>query len=417
MVKLGDVKEIDCPVREVERVVVAGDTGGKPALRGFPTMVDLGDGELLVGYDLCRDHHVTAPMGWMMTRSFDEGKTWGESFALCALPGYQVTGDLGFMKCPDGSIMCVLARCYWPSWRQFPSVSLAEPHIRVPMKPFGEMGRRRFDVFVIRSWDKGYNWTPLEYPLDLFTGDMWQTNATGNSGPHELGDGRWMWAVCGEQADGHWIGGVTYSSNQGFTWSPLKIIYDLPYADPSEQRITRLSDRSLLSHTRCDPRVKGEPWNYEDNVVHFSLSEDDGETWSEPWKGNFVGSGSPELHRLNDGSFIMMYRDMDPERPGVSVSYSRDEARTWRFIGQLCGPSDPLPIAHLEGQEAPFEAKGRVPSSLSKTSRRAAETRRRVELGYPVAIRVSNGQIFVVYYGPWIDGNADVVGVYLEDLT
>ena len=35
----------------------------------------------------------------------------------------------------------------------------------------------------------------------------------------------------------------------------------------------------------------------------------------------------------------------------------------------------------------------------------------------PDRLRVSNGQIFVVYYGPWQDDNSDVVGVYLEDLS
>ena len=164
MIELGDVKGVECPVRVVERVVVAGDTGGKPALRAFPTMVDLGDGELLVSYDLSRDHQATPPMGLMMTRSFDEGRTWGESFAACALPGYQITGNLGFMKCPDGSIMSVMARCYYPAWRQYQTVSLSEPHVVPSMKPFDEVGPRRFDVFVVRSWDKGYNWTPLDHP-------------------------------------------------------------------------------------------------------------------------------------------------------------------------------------------------------------------------------------------------------------
>ena len=100
-----------------------------------------------------------------------------------------------------------------------------------------------------------------------------------------------------------------------------------------------------------------------------------------------MGSGAPELHRLNDGSFIMVYRDMDPDRPGVNVSYSRDECRTWAFAGQLSGPAERS-------------------TGLPHT-----------ELGYPVSLRVSNGQIFVVYYGPWRNENADVVGVYLEDLS
>ena len=57
MIELGSIEGVVCPIREVDRVVVAGDSGGKPALRAFPTMVDLDNGELLVGYDLARDHH------------------------------------------------------------------------------------------------------------------------------------------------------------------------------------------------------------------------------------------------------------------------------------------------------------------------------------------------------------------------
>ena len=388
MIELGEVRGVDLPLREAGRVVVAGDPGGKPALRAFPTMVDLGDGELLVGYDLSRDHHATPPMGFMTTRSFDDGKTWSESFALCAMPGYHVTGCLGLMKCPDGSLMCNLARAYYPAWRQHQSVSLSEAHVVPDMAPFGERGPRRFDHFVVRSWDKGYNWTPLAYPLDLFPIGMWSSHATGDSGPHELSDGRWMWSVQGlVRHDNRRVAGVTYSSDKGHTWSPVKLIYDLPYASATEQRIMRLDDRRFLSYTRVDPLVLRGRWEYDNNVVHFSLSEDEGETWSEPWKSNFLGSGAPELHRLNDGSFIMVYRDMDPDRPGVNVSYSRDECRTWAFAGQLSGPAERS-------------------TGLPHT-----------ELGYPVSLRVSNGQIFVVYYGPWRNENADVVGVYLEDLS
>ena len=111
---------------------------------------------------------------------------------------------------------------------------------------------------------------------------------------------------------------VTYFANQGLTWSPVKLVFDLPYASATEQRIMRLDERRFLSYTRADPLVRTEGWDYERNVVHFSLSEDEGETWSEPWKGNFLGAGAPELHRLNDGSFIIIYRDMDPNRAGVS---------------------------------------------------------------------------------------------------
>ena len=93
------------------------------------------------------------------------------------------------------------------------------------------------------------------------------------------------------------------------------------------------------------------------------------------------------IQQLNDGTLLCFYRDMDPDRWGVNVSYSRDEGRTWSFAGQLCGP--------------------------------AARSTWGVgyELGYPVSLRLSSSEIFVVYYGPWQDENADIVGVFLQDLT
>ena len=179
------------------------------------------------------------------------------------------------MKCPDGSLMCNLARAYYPAWRQHQSVSLSEAHVVPDMQPFGERGPRRFDHFVVRSWDKGYNWTPLAYPLDLFPIGMWSSHATGDSGPHELSDGRWMWSVQGlVRHDNRRVAGVTYSSDKGHTWSPVKLIYDLPYASATEQRIMRLDGRRFLSYTRVDPLVplpRGR-WEYDKNAVHFSLS-------------------------------------------------------------------------------------------------------------------------------------------------
>jgi len=386
-----ELKECD-QFRVVERTVICGGED-RIAFRAFPTMVNFGDGGLLVGYDLARDHHVTPPMGLMTTRSLDAGRTWEEPFALCALPGYNVTGNLGLMKCPDGSLMCKLARYYYPGWRHHGRVSCERPGTGQAqvVPPFEKSGAdRRFQSVIVRSWDKGYNWTPANFdePFEIFPGRYSQTHCTGDSGPHELSDGRWMMSVQGTLRDGRWLSGVVFSEDAGATWSPVQVIYDLPYGSPTEQRVLKLDGARYLSYQRVDTLDLSLGWSYENNVIHFSLSEDEGSTWGEPWKGDFMASGAPEMVRLRDGTLVCFYRDMDYQRAGLGVSLSTDEARTWEYLGRLAGPSD------TERWGWPCE------------------------VGYPVAARLPDQTILLVFYGPATeDGNADIVGVFLEDRT
>ncbi len=72
----------------------------------------------------------------------------------------------------------------------------------------------------------------------------------------------------------------------------------------------------------------------------------------------------------------------------MGVSHSSDEGKTWEYVGKLCGPSD------------------------------RERWRWLWEFGYPVATRLPDKTIFLVYYGPAIDdGNVNVAGVFLEDKT
>jgi len=383
----------ECDVfRVAGRVTVAGGTG-KPMLRAFPSMVNLGNGELLAGYGISRDHHATPGMGFMTTRSRDGGRTWSEALPLLALPGFHAFGCQGLMKCPDGSLLCSLARAYYPGWRQYRRVNFEKRGLPA-MEPFpcdAWRDRRLQRASLVRSFDKGNSWTPVNWdePFEAFPGRFTSCHTTGEHGPHELSDGRWMLGVEGMTIENHMLGGVVYSEDRGVSWSPVQIIHDYPNVHAPEQKVVKLGGTRYLSYTRCDPKdILHGGWRYEENCVRFSLSEDDGRTWSEPWRSDFLGSGGPEMVRLRDGGFLCLYRDMDDSRPGLGVSHSSDECRTWRYLGRLCGRS----------AQDPWGWHG--------------------ELGYPVAARLPDGLIFVVYYGPaTADGNADVVGVYLEDRT
>jgi len=387
-----ELRECDA-FRVVDQVIVAGGTD-KVAFRAFPTLANFGGGELLIGYYLGRDHHVTPPASFVLTRSMDGGRTWGESFPFGALPGYNVTGNLGLLKLPDESVLCKFARYYYPGWRRYRDVSLEKSHsgVAAGMPPFGRVGGwtlRRLETFIVRSWDRGYNWTPTNFDerFELFPGPYTNMHGSGDKGAYELSDGRWMTSVQGCVTDLRSVAGVTFSSDQGYSWSPVQVIHDYDYGSATEQRILKLGGTRWLSYTRVDPSNLGLEWDRENHLVHLSLSEDDGKTWGEPWKSNFMGSGAPEMLKLRNGALVCIYRDMDFSRAGMGVSCSSDEGRTWEYVGRLCGPSDKL-------WGWPCES------------------------GYPVATQLEEGTYFLAYYGPaTADGNANVVGLFLEDKT
>ena len=131
------------------------------------------------------------------------------------------------------------ARYYYPGWRQYQNP--------------GTRGVRQFQTFIVRSWDKGYHWTPANFnePFKLFPGKYTSIHSSGDDGPYELSDGRWMVSVQGTlSGERHWVAGVTFSRDKGSIWSPAKVIHDYhPKGCATEQRILKLDERRYLSYT------------------------------------------------------------------------------------------------------------------------------------------------------------------------
>ena len=163
---------------------------------------------------------------------------------------------------------------------------------------------------------------------------------------------------------------VGYSKDGGRTVCDLSVMA----TDPTQQSrfnetdLLRLADGRFLAIVRV-----GTPphWSYR------CYSEDQGKTWTPYQRVSFKGQ-CPCLVQLRSGDVLCAYRDMEPNRPGISVSVTDDAGKTWRWVGQVYSGAN-------------------------------------WDCGYPVMIPLPDGRIFCVYYTAFVDGDCRIQGMWLEE--
>ena len=118
-----------------------------------------------------------------------------------------------------------------------------------------------------------------------------------------------------------WAMAVTFSADGGRTFPDVSVVA----SNPAEHRlfnetdILRLRDGRFLAVLR-----EGTPPHWS----HKSYSADDGKTWTPYEQVNFKGQ-CPCLVQLRSGAVLCAFRDMEPGRPGMSMSVSvSDDAGT-----------------------------------------------------------------------------------------
>ena len=227
---------------------------------------------------------------------------------------------------------------------------------------------RRGDFYVIRSDDDGYtwqNWQPiLENQLEFHSyGKL-----------IELKSGKLLCPVWKQNNihESH-LSAVYKSCDEGRTWETPSTMFYKKAPEGSwgfnETSIIELPDGRVLAVGRNDLPVEDEtPTEYtyagrsdrtDKHACYFyrSISEDEGETWSEPERTNIWGQ-SPSLHLTQSGRLILGYRNFPNSLTGqkgygVAVSWSEDEGLTWQ--GQLL-LEDPKGYKYKSTHEAGYPA-------------------------------------------------------------
>jgi len=281
-------------------VIVCSDAGAG-GYEAFPDICRTRNGELLCVF-YAGFNHVSlpsyAPGGKLpacapnagrvcIVRSRDNGRTWSKPSIVVDTP--RDDRDPSIVQLPDGTLLC-----NYFSHRAGP----------------GGKGYRFVHSALVRSTDGGRTWSKEQV---LF--DQWACS----SPIRILSDGRLalpLYYVGPPHSKGYHYGGVSFSTDNGRTWSkPVPIGKDGPFRLDAEPDIVELPGGVLLAGLRP--------------TMAFSWSYDKGRTWTKP-----VAAGFPAhcIYFLLTSKGILL---MGHRLPGTSLHYSVDYGKTWSKNFQL----------------------------------------------------------------------------------
>ena len=295
---------------------------------GWPTLTRRSNGQLLVVWSGGREQHV-CPFGRVdFMKSDDEGKTW--SWPRTLLDGAIDDRDAGVLETANGSLLvttftslayvdyelkkAIRQKDSEQGWPKDRLQNWLAVHERLNEKQRqDELGQ-----WMIRSTDGGITWSE-RYPSIV----------NSPHGPIQLSDGRQLYAGV-KLWDPSRTVGVCQSVDDGQSWTWLAEIPTRPGDDAKnyhELHAVEVGDGTIIVQIRNH--------NTADNRETLQCeSKDGGKTWTIPHSIGVWGLPS-HLLRLSDGRLLMSYGHR--RKPfGIQARLSQDSGESW---------SEPLSIA------------------------------------------------------------------------
>jgi sialidase-1 len=283
---------------------------------GWSTVARRKNGELWLVWSGGREAHV-CPFGQVVSMtSRDEGQTW--TWPRVLLDSALDDRDAGVLETAGGTLLVTtFSSLAYVSVLEsaeqegdWPSEKLSRwqaAHRRISP----EAQQRELGQWMLRSTDGGITWSP-----------RYSSIVSSPHGPIQLGDGRQLYV--GKEI---WTGqrrlGVCESTDDGQTWNWL---VEIPtregdeVADYHEPHAVECADGRILVH------VRNHNQNHERETLQCE-SLDGGKTWSELRSIGVWGLPS-HLLRLRDGRLVMSY-GYRRQPFGNHVRISEDHGETW----------------------------------------------------------------------------------------
>lgn len=259
--------------QDTERQVVV-EAGTDTVYQGHPTTVLLPDGQTMFAVWTHGHGGACGPM----KKSTNGGKSWSE-----------------LLPVPDS----------WRNARNCPAI----------YRLIDRRGKARLFVFAMQggglvssySEDEGASWSDMQKieGLNLTRAVMpWCTIIPVDGGKRLLAATNARRANDPDRFSNNVV--QSFSSDGGLTWGPAQVICDIPGYKPCEPCFIRSPDgKQLLGLLRENVRRSNS---------RFIVSDDEGQTWSEP---NFLqGSLCGDRHQAkyaSDGRLVIVFRDMAAE--------------------------------------------------------------------------------------------------------
>ena len=288
---------------------------------GWPTLTRRKNGQLLVVWSGGRQQHV-CPFGRVdMMRSDDDGETW--TWPRTLMDGAIDDRDAGVIETAKGSILvttftslayesyelekAIAKRGKRDAWPEDKLQRWLAAHQRLS----AEQRRAELGQWMIRSTDGGVTWS-----------QRFPSIVNSPHGPIQLGDGRLLYAGVQLWSPSRGVG-VCHSTDDGESW---KWLADIPVRDGDDPKkyhelhAVEAADGRLVVHVRNHNSTNmGETLQSE--------STDGGKSWTPPRSIGVWGLPS-FLLRLRDGRLLMSYGYR--RKPyGNQARLSEDHGQTW----------------------------------------------------------------------------------------
>lgn len=295
----------------------------------FPFLAELPNGEL-VALHAVGEAFESVDSATHLSYSCDGGKTWSNAKPIFEQTAFSecVTDYAKPTVLPDGR----LAALGYAYFRRDPELPLGNPETGGLLDDF---------IFLSLSEDGGKTWSRPN-PIDC----AWGPHAEASAPLTVLPNGDWVTPITGfpdwnGKMTSRLCGRLLRSSDEGKTWNDDAICMDFG-DDPVtcyEQRLCCLASGTLVCIGWNENTATGERMNN-----HYTLSFDNGKTWSAPRSTGIMGQASSVCAIGGERLLALHAVRRDTDRPGI-YGYVVDLSEgIWKIEEELLLWEPALPI-------------------------------------------------------------------------
>ena len=295
------------------------------------SIVYLPNGDLLVCWYRGSGERQADDVQVMAARKRKGAKTWSAPFVLADQPGFPDTNPTLFLD-RDKRLWLFWQTIVANQWESAINNYRIASHYSSDSVPVWE----RADIMLLQP--KNIAARAAEFGARYTTGregEYWKKNAEKakdkyfsrmgwmtRAHPLQLPSGRILVPLY---SDGFSFSLVGISDDKGLTWHASEPIVGNGNIQPS---FALRKDGSIMAYMRDN----GPP----PKRVQWSLSKDNGETWTPAEDTNFPNSGTGlEVQVLKDGRWLLINNDTERGRQSLCLSLSDDEGKTWKWQRHL----------------------------------------------------------------------------------